>query len=103
MKNEAAQQLGKLGGEKRSEAKTAAARNNASKPRGKWMTAMSFAYICEDGTERDGVALVRGKGPENMLKNMEWMRKKISEEPLHRKYFTDNCEITRLEAVGKKI
>ena len=102
MKNEAAQQLGKLGGAKRSEAKTAAARKNAAKPRGKWMTAISFAYLCADGTEREGVALVTGKGPEG-AKNFEWMLKKIGEQPMHSKYYTDESEITRFEAVSKKI
>lgn len=76
--------------------------NIETKKTGKWMTAISFAYVCEDGKERDGVALVKGKVPDS-AGSMEWLMKKISEEPLHKRYFNDECEIMRLETVSKML
>lgn len=59
MKNPAAQELGKLGGQVKSERKTAAARRNATKPRGKWVTAVAYRAT-HAGKSYDGVAMRRG-------------------------------------------
>lgn len=61
MTSKAAQELGKMGGSVKSEAKTKAAKANASKPRGKWVTAIAYRGITDDGMQRFGVALARGK------------------------------------------
>lgn len=47
MVSKAAQELGKIGGQAKSERKTAAVRENAKKPRGKWVTAFGFV-VCDD-------------------------------------------------------
>ena len=61
------QQAGKKGGSVKSEAKAKAVRENAKKPRGKLVTAISFMYICDDGKERSGVIIKRGKLSENAV------------------------------------
>lgn len=61
MTSKAAQELGKKGGSVKSEAKTKAARANAAKPRGKWVTAIAYRGASSDGRELFGVALSRGK------------------------------------------
>ena len=61
MTSKAAQELGKKGGSVKSEAKTRAAKANAAKPRGKWVTAIAYRGLTEDGRQRFGVALARGK------------------------------------------
>lgn len=61
MTSKAAQELGKRGGSVKSEAKTKAARANAAKPRGKWVTAIAYRGLSEDGRQWFGVALARGK------------------------------------------
>ena len=53
-------EAGKKGGSVKSEAKTKAVRENAKKPRGKWITAVSFEYIGHDGERRSGVFMKRG-------------------------------------------
>lgn len=104
MKNEAAQKLGALGGAKRSEAKTVAARKNASKPRGKWMTAIHFGYIsARDGEERHGVALIKGKGPSNAEKFYDWCIAAIFEQPIHAAHFRPGGEITHMGSISKQI
>ncbi len=49
MVSKAAQELGKKGGQAKSERKTAAVRANAKRPRGKWVTAFSYGVIGADG------------------------------------------------------
>lgn len=61
MLSKAAQELGKKGGSAKSEAKTKAARANAAKPRGKWVTAIAYRGLTSDGRQLFGVALARGK------------------------------------------
>ena len=71
-----AQEMGKKGGEAKSEAKTAAARKNASKPRGKWVTAIAYEL---EGVQRHkafGVVLVQGKPPHGAA-NHEWLHQKV--------------------------
>lgn len=61
MTSKAAQELGKKGGSAKSEAKTKAARANAAKPRGKWVTAIAYRGLTSDIRQLFGVALTRGK------------------------------------------
>lgn len=61
MKNSAAQELGKKGGLAKSQAKTDAVRKNAKKPRGKWVTAISYKVEMHDGRMIEGLLMCRGK------------------------------------------
>lgn len=61
MASKAASELGKKGGSVKSEAKAAAARENAKKPRGKYVTAIAYKGVDTDGKHRFGVALARGR------------------------------------------
>ena len=54
--------LGKKGGQVKSEVKTKAVRENASKPRGKWATAISYEITYATGV-LIGVLLLPGKMP----------------------------------------
>ena len=56
-----ASEMGKNGGQAKSEAKTAAARKNASKPRGKWMTVIAYEGQTEDGRKHFGVFTRAGR------------------------------------------
>ena len=53
-------QAGKKGGSVKSEARAQAAKTNAKKPRGKWVTAVSFDYVGKDGAVHSGVFMKRG-------------------------------------------
>jgi hypothetical protein len=79
MANQAAQELGKKGGQVKSAAKTEAARKNASKPRGKWFTAIAYEL---DGVEKYkafGAVLVRGCPPAGALASHDWTCQKVRE------------------------
>ena len=52
---------GKKGGSVKSDAKTLAAQANAKKPRGKWVTAISFSFRTEGGEIVSGLAIKRGR------------------------------------------
>ena len=43
-----ASEMGKKGGQAKSEAKASAARKNASKPRGRWVTAIAYGVVGKD-------------------------------------------------------
>lgn len=66
-----AQQMGKKGGQAKSLVKAAAARKNASKPRGKWVTWANFGVIGADGQEHHGHLL--------WFKNFDFSEKNGSE------------------------
>ena len=53
-------EAGKKGGSVKSEAKAKAAKANASKPRGKWITAVAFEYLSTSGSTHSGVLMKRG-------------------------------------------
>lgn len=74
-----AQEMGKAGGKAKSEAKTAAARNNASKPRGKWVTAIAYQLANVEQYKAFGVVLVNGKGPSAGLAFHHWLCKQVRE------------------------
>ncbi len=61
MKNKAAQELGKKGGLVTSEKKTAANREKAKLPRGKWVTAFSFVVVDEEEKHHHGMVMVPKK------------------------------------------
>ncbi len=54
-------EAGKKGGSVKSDAKTLAAQANAKKPRGKWVTAISFSFRAESGEIVSGLAIKRGR------------------------------------------
>jgi len=60
MVSEAARELGRLGGRAKSAKKTAAVRQNASRPRGKWVTAISYTVTIKSA-RKSGLLIVRGK------------------------------------------
>ncbi len=61
MVSKAAQELGKKGGQAKSERKTAAVRENAKKPRGKWVTALHYtAYSSPTSSVIKGLVMCKG-------------------------------------------
>jgi len=60
MLNKAAQELGKKGGSVKSEAKTKAAKANATKPRGKLVTVIAYRGTDSDGKKRFGATVDKG-------------------------------------------
>lgn len=60
MTSKAAQELGKKGGSVKSEAKTKAAKANASKPRGKMVTVIAYRGETSDGVARFGAVVEKG-------------------------------------------
>lgn len=80
MTNKAAQELGRKGGQARSEAKTAAARENAKKPRKKWVTAIAYEL---DGVPRHlsfGSVVTKGLPPKNQEAYFCWICNKLRGE-----------------------
>jgi len=54
-------EAGKKGGSVKSDAKTLAAQANAKKPRGKWVTSISFTIRAENGEIESGLLIKRGR------------------------------------------
>ena len=54
-------EAGKKGGSVKSDAKTLAAKKKKKKPRGKWVTAISFSFRAESGEIVSGLAIKRGR------------------------------------------
>lgn len=77
MKNEAAAQLGKSGGLKKSEKKTAACRKNASKPRARWVSAFRWEFESETGEVRSGIELLKGKKVWDIGEDWEQLKEMI--------------------------
>lgn len=78
-RSKAAQELGKKGGQAKSEKKTAAVRANAKKPRGKWVTAIAYELDGVDQYKAFGLVIVRGVPPSGVEANHEWFEKMIRE------------------------
>ena len=103
MKNPSAVSLGKSGGLKKSEKKTAACQGNARQPRGRWVTAMRFQVRCKQANgyydTRGGVLLsTRGKDVGDLPKNHDKIIAMIEAKI--------GCPVTELlefETVGEKI
>ena len=73
-----ASEMGKKGGQAKSEAKAAAARKNASKPRGKWVTAIAYELANVPQFKAFGVVLTKGAPPSG-TRNHEWLVAKVRE------------------------
>jgi phage repressor protein C with HTH and peptisase S24 domain len=73
-----AQEMGKKGGQAKSEAKAAAARKNASKPRGKWVTAIAYKIANVEKYKAFGCVITKGSPPAG-AKNHEWIVAKVRE------------------------
>lgn len=74
-----ASEMGKKGGQAKSEAKTEAARKNASKPRGKWVTAIAYQLAGVDQAFAFGLVLVAGKAPAQDEAQHEWVCRQVLE------------------------
>ena len=85
MKNKAAQELGKKGGLVTSEKKTAANREKAKLPRGKWVTAFSFDVVDEEGKHHHGLVMVPKKLDMGLDTNGEELWKMMAEAVAWRK------------------
>lgn len=79
MVSKAAQELGKKGGQAKSEKKTAAVRANAKKPRGKWVTAIAYELSGVDKYKAFGAVIVRGSPPSGADASFEWAGKMVQE------------------------
>lgn len=74
-----ASEMGKKGGSVKSEAKAEAARKNASKPRGKWVTAIAYELAGVNRAFAFGLVLVSGKAPTSAEARHEWVCKQVLE------------------------
>lgn len=72
-----AKEMGAKGGKAKSEAKTAAARKNASKPRGKWVTAIAYELAGVNKAFSFGLVLVAGKAPRGDEKLHDWVCQQV--------------------------
>ena len=77
-----AKEMGAIGGSAKSEAKAKAARKNASKPRGKWVTAIAFELEGVEKHKAFGVVLAKGKGPTNPVAFHDWVCRQIREHSI---------------------
>jgi hypothetical protein len=78
----AAQELGKKGGSVKSAAKAKAARENAKKPRGKWVTGVAYTFFDPAGRAHEGLILLRGK----------WLPETTAEFPTTRKLLEQHAK-----------
>ena len=79
MANQAAQELGRKGGQAKSPAKTEAARKNASNPRGKWVTAIAYELAGVEKHLAFGSVIVRGCPPSGAENSHNWTCQKVRE------------------------
>lgn len=77
-----AQEMGKKGGQVSSPAKAAAARKNASKPRGKWVTFFYFGVLGADNKMHDGCCHFLSRFSLDLSKNGDEINDWITEELL---------------------
>ena len=83
------QEMGKKGGQAKTPAKAEAARKNATKPRGKWVTAIAYEV---DGVARAvafGSVIVCGKPPAEAMANHLWVGEKLRAEGVGLRYEED--------------
>ena len=74
-----AQEMGKKGGGAKSEAKAAAARKNASKPRGRWVTAIAYELANVEKYKAFGSIITMGSPPSGALACHDWLCNKVRE------------------------
>ena len=77
-----AQEMGKKGGSAKSEAKTAAVRKNASKPRRKWITTFHYGVTGTDGKMHVGHVVLFSKFSLDLTKNADQIYDMITEDML---------------------
>ena len=80
MVSKAAQELGKKGGQAKSERKTEAVRANAQKPRRKWMTAFYYGVIGADRKMHVGQVIFFSKFSLDLSTNSERINDYITED-----------------------
>ena len=91
-----ASEMGKKGGQAKSEAKAAAARKNASKPRGKWVTAIAYQLAGVAPAFSFGLVLVAGKPPRGDEKQHDWVCEQVQQ---HGVGINEDCGFKFLELV----
>ena len=91
-----ASEMGKKGGQAKSKAKAEAARKNASKPRGKWVTAIAYELAGVKQAFAFGLVLVAGKPPSGDEKQHEWVCQQVQKHGLG---IDENCGFEFLELV----
>jgi hypothetical protein len=103
MVNVAAQELGAKGGKATSEAKTKAARKNAAKPRGKWVTSVAFEFLSLKGETIFGCAQARGKAPNSPERLGEWVERLLKKTPgyMNHTVFSFTQLATTSQLIGK--
>ena len=80
MVSKAAQELGKKGGQAKSVAKTAAVRENAKKPRRKWVTAIAYGVMGADDKMHVRLLTFHSKFEMDLEKNCERIFDYITED-----------------------
>lgn len=80
MVSKAAQELGKKGGMAKSEKKAIAARKNASKPRGKWVTAFYYGVRGADDKMHMGLVMFQSKFDLDLKRNHDRICDYITED-----------------------
>lgn len=80
MVSKAAQELGKKGGMVKSENKAIAARKNASKPRGKWVTAFYYGVKGADDKMHVGMVMFESKFDLDLNRNYDRICDYITED-----------------------
>ncbi len=72
-----ASEMGRKGGQAKSDAKAAAARKNARKPRGKWVTAIAYQLAGVNQAFAFGLVLLTGQQPSNPEKQHDWVCQQV--------------------------
>ena len=97
-----AHEMGKKGGQAKSEAKTVAARKNAAKPRGKWVTAIAYEVANVPQYKRFGVVITAGSPPSG-VKNHEWLVAKVLDLGVGLGgYVTGELEFLNLASISRR-
>ena len=91
-----ASEMGKKGGQAKSKAKASAARKNASKPRGKWVTAIAYQLAGVNQAFAFGLVLVAGKAPVQDEARHEWVCRQVQEHGIG---IDEHCGFEFLELV----
>ena len=93
-------EMSRKGGMAKSDAKTKAARKNASKPRGKWVTSIAYEYTSQASASRFGSCLLRGKPPQGQ-NDFDWAIEYIEDLPINKGHKV--CDMLELEIKSLRI
>lgn len=97
-----AKEMGKKGGQAKSEAKAKAARKNASKPRGKWVTAIAYELANVPQYKAFGCVITKGSQPSGTA-NPEWLVAKVRELGVGlQEYAAGDLEFFNLSASSRR-